>query len=78
MKRGNIEADAAEGALLTCNFHNSKFSCKTGKCTQWVTGALGFQNDLVAGIMGNVGQQKTDIKAYSVKDNGDGTVAVAF
>mmetsp|Transcript_51535 Transcript_51535/g.122568 ORF Transcript_51535/g.122568 Transcript_51535/m.122568 type:complete len:185 (+) Transcript_51535:84-638(+) len=75
MKRGKIE-DSADGPILTCNFHNSCFKMKTGECTKWVTGAMGFQNEFVAGLMGGVGGDKQDIKAYTVSDPGDGYVWV--
>mmetsp|Transcript_74730 Transcript_74730/g.206921 ORF Transcript_74730/g.206921 Transcript_74730/m.206921 type:complete len:181 (+) Transcript_74730:58-600(+) len=71
MKRGKIEK-GQDGPILTCSFHNSCFNMKNGKCTKWVTGVLGFENDIVGGLMGNVGGQKTDIRAYKITDHGDG------
>ena len=61
---------------LTCNFHNSCFEMKSGKCTQWVTGALGNENELIGGIMGSVGSKQKDIVAYSVSEADDGTLIV--
>lgn len=45
--------------------------------TKWVTGALGVENGLISGIMGNVGSKKSDVKSYSVTENGDGTLTIA-
>jgi nitrite reductase/ring-hydroxylating ferredoxin subunit len=75
MKKGKI---SNEGGVptLTCNFHNSCFEMKTGKCTKWVTGALGNENDLIGGIMSSVGSEQKDIVAYSVSDAEDGTLVV--
>ena len=41
---------------------------KTGKCDQWVTGALGVENGLISGLMNKVGSGKSDIVAYDVTD----------
>eukprot|EP00986_Skeletonema_menzelii_P021321 scaffold34052_cov154-Skeletonema_menzelii.AAC.2 len=75
MKKGKI---SNEGGVptLTCNFHNSCFEMKSGKCTQWVTGALGNENELIGGIMSSVGSKQKDIVAYSVSEAEDGTLIV--
>lgn len=75
MKKGKI---SNEGGVptLTCNFHNSCFEMKSGKCTKWVTGALGNQNELIGGIMSSVGSEQKDIVAYSVSEAEDGTLVV--
>lgn len=76
MKKGKIEAGPDGVPVITCNFHNSCFKMDSGKCTKWVTGALGQENGLIAGLMGKVGSSKTDVKAYSVKDNKDGSLTI--
>ena len=75
MKKGKI---SNEGGVptLTCNFHNSCFEMKSGKCTKWVTGALGKQNEVIGGIMSSVGSEQKDIVAYSVSEADDGTLRV--
>lgn len=57
MKRGKIE-DGEDGPTITCSFHNTCFSMKTGECKRWVTGAMGFENDFVSGIMGSLGGER--------------------
>jgi nitrite reductase/ring-hydroxylating ferredoxin subunit len=75
MKKGKISND--DGVpTLTCNFHNSCFEMTTGKCTKWVTGALGKQNEFIGGIMSSVGSEQKDIVAYSVSEAEDGTLRV--
>mmetsp|Transcript_3981 Transcript_3981/g.8803 ORF Transcript_3981/g.8803 Transcript_3981/m.8803 type:complete len:1045 (+) Transcript_3981:92-3226(+) len=77
MKRGKISVDEdTKQPTLTCSFHNSCFELKSGKCTKWVTGALGSQNDVIAGIMGSVGGERKDIVSYAVSEEGDGTLVV--
>ena len=75
MKKGKI---SNEGGVptLTCSFHNSCFEMKSGKCTKWVTGALGNQNELIGGIMSSIGSEQKDIVAYSVSEADDGTLIV--
>ncbi|KAL1495534.1 hypothetical protein AB1Y20_016898 [Prymnesium parvum] len=75
MKRGKI-ADGPDGVTLTCNFHNSCWSMADGSCKKWVTGALGFENALAAGVMGSVGGAKSDIKAYDVTVAEDGSLII--
>eukprot|EP00977_Amphora_coffeiformis_P012615 scaffold3181_cov167-Amphora_coffeaeformis.AAC.4 len=75
MKKGKISTEDGT-PTLTCNFHNSCFSLETGACTKWVTGALGVQNKFVSGLMGKVGAEKQDIKAYSVTENEDGSLTI--
>lgn len=76
MKKGKISMDENGTPTLTCNFHNSCFSLESGTCTKWVTGALGVQNSFVSGLMGKVGSEKQDIKAYSVTENDDGSLTI--
>lgn len=75
MKKGKVTSEGGEPTLV-CNFHNSCFRLQDGKCTKWVTGALGLQNGLVAGIMSKVGSDQQDIKAYTVKEMKDGTLSI--
>lgn len=77
MKKGKIDAGADGVPIITCNFHNSCFRMDSGKCTKWVTGALGVENGLLSGIMGNVGGKKSDVKAYKVTQNKDGSLTIA-
>ena len=42
-----------------------------------MTGALGVKNSFVSGLMGKVGGEKQDIKAYSVTENEDGSLTIA-
>lgn len=77
MKKGKISVDEVSGKpTLTCSFHNSCFEMKTGKCTKWVTGALGTQNELISGIMSNLGSEQKDIIAYHVSEEDDGSLLV--
>jgi nitrite reductase/ring-hydroxylating ferredoxin subunit len=75
MKKGKIDSDGGV-ATITCNFHNSCFELSTGKCTKWVTGALGFQVGLVSSIMSKVGSEQKDITAYYVTEMEDGSLLV--
>lgn len=76
MKKGKIDVDAGGNPTLTCSFHNSCFELKTGKCTKWVTGALGAQNELISGIMSSIGSEQKDIVAYRVFEEEDGSLIV--
>jgi nitrite reductase/ring-hydroxylating ferredoxin subunit len=76
MKKGKIGLDDGGNPTLTCSFHNSCFELKTGKCTKWVTGALGTQNELISGIMSSVGSEQKDIAVYSVFEEEDGSLTV--
>ncbi|KAL7496790.1 hypothetical protein ACHAWT_007173 [Skeletonema menzelii] len=76
MKKGKIEVDGGK-ATITCNFHNSCFDMKTGKCDKWVTGALGVENGFVSGLMNKVGGEKSDIVAYYVTEKEDGSLTVS-
>jgi len=77
MKKGKINPNGPGGAPeITCSFHNSCFSMKTGKCSKWVTGVLGLENELIGGIMSKAGGGQKDIKAYSVKTAKDGSVSL--
>jgi hypothetical protein len=49
---------------------------KTGKCTKWVTGALGRQNELISGIMSNIGSEQEDINSYHVLEEENGSLTV--
>lgn len=71
MKKGKITTENGQ-PTITCSFHNSKFNMKTGKCTKWVTGALGTENPFVSGIMGKMGSPKADIRAYEVVTDDSG------
>ncbi|CAE7818959.1 unnamed protein product [Symbiodinium sp. CCMP2592] len=77
MKKGKIE-NGPDGPKLTCNFHNSQFNMKDGLCTRWVTGALGFENDFIAGVMSNVGGEKKNLQAYEVVEADDGSLSVVL
>jgi nitrite reductase/ring-hydroxylating ferredoxin subunit len=75
MKKGKINPNGPGGAPeLTCNFHNSCFNMKTGKCNKWVSGALGIENKLISGFMSKVGSGQKDLKAYNVNTEKDGSV----
>jgi len=76
MKKGKISLDDKQQPTLTCSFHNSCFELQTGKCTKWVTGALGSENDVIAGIMGGLGSEQKDIVAYTVSEETDGSLRV--
>ena len=76
MKKGKIEAGSDGVPVITCSFHNSCFKMDSGECTKWVTGALGQENGLIAGIMEKVGSQKSDVKAYTVTENEDGSLTI--
>ena len=41
-----------------------------------MTGALGVENGLISGIMGKVGSDQSDVKAYTVTENADGTLSI--
>ena len=75
MKKGKITVENGK-PTLTCSFHNSCFEMQTGKCTNWVTGALGNENELIAGIMGGVGSEQKDIVSYQVSEEDDGSLRV--
>eukprot|EP00419_Tripos_fusus_P022482 CAMPEP_0172724066 /NCGR_PEP_ID=MMETSP1074-20121228/85105_1 /TAXON_ID=2916 /ORGANISM="Ceratium fusus, Strain PA161109" /LENGTH=177 /DNA_ID=CAMNT_0013550429 /DNA_START=125 /DNA_END=658 /DNA_ORIENTATION=+ len=75
MKRGPIETIDGE-VQLRCNFHNSCWKMKNGECTRWVDGAMGFQNDFIGGIMKNAGNEKSDLGAYTVTENEDGSLSL--
>jgi nitrite reductase/ring-hydroxylating ferredoxin subunit len=77
MKRAKINPSGPDNAPeIVCNFHNSCFNMKTGKCNKWVTGALGVQNKFISGVMSKVGSGEKDIKAYSVITAEDGTLSL--
>lgn len=76
MKKGKIESGPEGVPEITCSFHNSCFNMQTGACTKWVTGALGVENGLISGIMGKVGSDQSDVKAYTVTENADGTLSI--
>jgi len=76
MKKGKVSLDDKQQPTLTCSFHNSCFELQTGKCTKWVTGALGSENDVIAGIMGGLGSEQKDIVAYKVSEESDGSLRV--
>ena len=77
MKKGKISVDeVTKQATLTCSFHNSCFELQSGKCTKWVTGALGSENEAIAGIMGSIGSDQKDVVAYYVSEEDDGTLMV--
>jgi nitrite reductase/ring-hydroxylating ferredoxin subunit len=75
MKKGKISVQEGK-VVLTCSFHNSCFEMKTGKCTKWVTGALGRQNELISGIMSNIGSEQEDINSYHVLEEDNGSLTV--
>ena len=75
MKRGKISTEGGT-PTITCNFHNSCFELETGKCTKWVTGALGVQNSFVSNVMNKLGSDKKDLKAYTVTEQEDGSLVI--
>jgi len=76
MEKGKIVDDDPLNPQLQCPIHNSRFSLKTGVCTQWVTGVLGFDNKVVSGLAQKVGGERRNIKAYIVIQNEDGTLTI--
>ena len=45
--------------VITCNFHNSKFSLEDGSCKAWCTGVFGLPNtEFFAGVSGKFGGEK--------------------
>lgn len=76
MKKGKIDNGPDRVPDITCKFHSSCFNMQTRSCTKWVTGALGMESGLVSGIMGKVGSDKSDVKAYTVTENEDGTLSI--
>jgi nitrite reductase/ring-hydroxylating ferredoxin subunit len=76
MKKGKIEDNGGK-TTITCNFHNSCFDMKTGKCEKWVTGALGVKSGFISGIMSKVGSGQKDIMAYCVTEKDDGSLIVS-
>jgi|EP01082_Thalassiosira_pseudonana_P011753 nitrite reductase/ring-hydroxylating ferredoxin subunit len=76
MKKGKVSNDGGT-PTLTCSFHNSCFELGTGKCTKWVSGALGVENGFISGIMGKVGGKQQDVKAYFVMEEADGSLVVS-
>lgn len=76
MKKGKIENGPDGVPVISCNFHNSCFNMQTGACTKWVTGALGMESGLVSIIMGKVGSDQSDVKAYAVTENEVGTLSI--
>lgn len=75
MKKGKVTIQDGQ-PTLTCSFHNSCFEMKTGKCTKWVTGALGNENEFISNVMGSLGSEQKDITAYQVKEEADGSLTV--
>jgi nitrite reductase/ring-hydroxylating ferredoxin subunit len=75
MEKGSIVTDG-DTPQIQCPIHNSRFSLKTGVCTQWVTGVLGYDNKLASGLARKVGGEKQNVKAYSVVENDDGSLTI--
>ena len=80
MEKGTIvnESGGETAPQLQCPIHNSRFSLKTGVCTQWVTGVLGYDNTLASGLARKVGGEKQNVKAYSVVENEDGSLTIDY
>lgn len=76
MEKGSIVNEGGETPQLQCPIHNSRFSLKTGVCTQWVTGVLGYENKLASGLARKVGGEKQNVTAYNVIENDDGTLTI--
>ena len=74
-EKGKIFSEGTEPEIR-CAFHNSRFNLKTGMCTKWVTGALGYDNKLIGGVAQKIGGEKRDLKAYKVIENDDGSLTV--
>ena len=75
MKKGKITVENGQ-PTLTCSFHNSCFEMKSGKCTKWVTGALGNENEFISGVMSSLGSEQKDITAYQVSEENDGSLTI--
>lgn len=76
MERGKVIDDDPSNPQFQCPLHNSRFSLKTGQCTQWVTGALGYDNTVVSSLAQKVGGERRDVKAYRVVENDDGSLTI--
>lgn len=76
LERGNIYSDTTDEPEIRCAYHNSRFGLKTGTCTKWVTGAMGFESKLVGGVVQKIGGNKRDLKAYQVTENDDGSLTI--
>ena len=77
MEKGKILTDQPDGPEIRCRFHNSRFSLKTGKCTQWVTGAFGVDSSVVGGLAQKVGGEKRNVRAFQVIANEDGSLTIS-
>ena len=75
MKKGKVSIEGGK-PILTCSFHNSCFELESGKCTKWVTGALGNESKFLAGVMSNLGSEQKDIASYRVSEAEDGSLRV--
>ena len=76
MEKGKIIEPNGNAPELQCPVHNSRFNLKTGACTQWVTGVLGFESKMVSGLARKVGGERRDVAAYRVIENEDGTLTI--
>lgn len=76
MENGKVVDDNPDDPQFQCPLHNSRFSLKTGVCTQWVTGALGYDNSVVSSLAQKVGGEKRNITAYRVIENEDGSLTI--
>lgn len=76
MEKGKIFTDKGPEPEIRCRIHNTRFNMKTGVCTQWVTGLLGYENNMVGGLAQKVGGEKQDVQAYRVITNDDGSLTI--
>lgn len=75
-EKSRIITERDDEPEIQCAFHNSRFSLKTGMCTKWVTGALGFDNKLISGVAQKLGGEKRDVRAYRVVENENGSLTI--
>ena len=76
LEKGKLLADVGDNPEIRCPIHNTRFDLKTGACTQWVTGVLGYESKLVGGLARKVGGNQRDLQAYTVKENDDGSLTI--
>jgi nitrite reductase/ring-hydroxylating ferredoxin subunit len=62
--------------VIRCLIHNSRFNLTTGVCTHWVTGVLGYDNQLVSSVAQKVGGERRDLASYRVVQHEDGSLTV--
>lgn len=68
MTAGSVE-DSANGPVVRCPLHNSKFELCTGKNTEWVTGVGGAKlPGFMTGLLKIGNREPKDIASYTVEE----------